>query len=536
MKPNSIETLHQTRTAQNPSHGKKRQGPEQASFAVALRSTIDRRQAGTPPSDPHADHKDMRSGNIKHQDHDSKQDEKTSDTLTAYEIHSVFGFTQSSETAVSTQPDNMNASSAEVSSSVEVSSAEVSSSVASDAKLDTQQALAGNVPGGASEISDKPPAVSGRLSAIQNKDAGKASLLTESTSGRALAEAIAADKNRVPSHQETGSQASQAAVAALEAAALKNKDTAASAAAPISSSGPDAGQLVIEMENTVKGGQRPDVPLAVRQRFGAAAHSVAVTADASAEEPAKTAGGQTQLDQNMDENGPFAAAAGDSFSTAAPSQVSMQTDPAAGDGGLASNSGQNLPAAAATAQAGGLSTAGDPGGSESVSGLDAVHTVFGSDSQQLQLPGQAVASMLLMVRGGQQTLQVRLHPDHLGELQINLARGADGALSARLTADTMAACQLLEANLPQLQQALMERQIVCREIEVQYQQPEQQPGFEQAAGDPNRQGSPDDFDRQSQVSGQTTQNPDRPDERADAAGSESGPVHIRSPYQLDHLV
>ena len=435
------------------------------------------------------------------------QDEKKRDTLTAHMIHSDCGYIQPSETAESLKPEAMEASFKVLDADLEAQKALAGRE---NEIIALDQNPAGNRQAGVSEKKDEPLVFNGQLAAIQEKHTGTAGLLSESTSGRGTADAHAAGKNTLPARHEASSQASKTAAAALKKAALAH--TSASDSAPILPSG-------------------PDLPSFRLDDFSAAPLS-----GTSITEPVITAGGHVSLDQNPDENALFATTAGDTFSQNASRQAFSQVGTALGDDALSVNRDQSQLAATAADQAGSFGLIGDPGSSKTVSGLKAANAVFGSDNHQLQVPGQAVASMLLMIRGGQQSLQVRLRPDHLGELRINLVNGADG-LKARLTANSLASCRLLEANLPQLQQALLEKQIICREIEVQYQPPEQQPGYEQPAGNGSRHEATDDFGRQSQNAGQTqlsSVNTDNPAEENTRRSSET--PHVRSPYQLDHLV
>lgn len=107
-----------------------------------------------------------------------------------------------------------------------------------------------------------------------------------------------------------------------------------------------------------------------------------------------------------------------------------------------------------------LAGAGDTAGTAAASGTAVL-------SESASLLGQVADNIDLAWQGNQQVLRVRLKPDSFGELQIRLSRGKDG-LTARISTDNPATRHLLAGQIGQLQEALQEKGLNCRQIEIQY--------------------------------------------------------------------
>ncbi|MCL7746470.1 flagellar hook-length control protein FliK [Halalkalibacter alkaliphilus] len=75
---------------------------------------------------------------------------------------------------------------------------------------------------------------------------------------------------------------------------------------------------------------------------------------------------------------------------------------------------------------------------------------------------------------GFQTLSIKIYPEHLGRLNIQLTQ-QEGMITARIIAGTSATRELVETQLQQLRQAFVQQQIQVDRIEVTHEQyPEQQ--------------------------------------------------------------
>ncbi|HEU5140231.1 MAG TPA: flagellar hook-length control protein FliK, partial [Bacillales bacterium] len=96
---------------------------------------------------------------------------------------------------------------------------------------------------------------------------------------------------------------------------------------------------------------------------------------------------------------------------------------------------------------------------------------------------QILAQSKLTMFGGKQQLTLKLHPQHLGKLNIQLIH-ENGQLTARLVASTTAAKNLVEAHLPQLQGAFANQNLNVQKLQVllPYAQPSTQQGYEQDSG------------------------------------------------------
>ncbi|MFA9456091.1 flagellar hook-length control protein FliK [Halalkalibacter sp. AB-rgal2] len=70
---------------------------------------------------------------------------------------------------------------------------------------------------------------------------------------------------------------------------------------------------------------------------------------------------------------------------------------------------------------------------------------------------------------GVQTLSVKLHPEHLGRLDVQLTQ-INGVLSAKIMVSQSAAKELIESQLSQLRQAFIQQQLPVERIEITNQQ------------------------------------------------------------------
>ncbi len=70
---------------------------------------------------------------------------------------------------------------------------------------------------------------------------------------------------------------------------------------------------------------------------------------------------------------------------------------------------------------------------------------------------------------GVQSLSVKLHPEHLGRLDVQLTQ-INGVLSAKIMVSQSAAKELIESQLSQLRQAFVQQQLPVERIEITHQQ------------------------------------------------------------------
>lgn len=99
---------------------------------------------------------------------------------------------------------------------------------------------------------------------------------------------------------------------------------------------------------------------------------------------------------------------------------------------------------------------------------------------------RVLAKSTLTNIGGKQQLVLKLHPQSLGTLNIQLTR-QDGQLTATFFASTASVKNLVESNLHQLQGAFMNQNLNVQKLQVMgpfvQQQPEQTPNYNQPQGD-----------------------------------------------------
>ncbi|WP_413381609.1 flagellar hook-length control protein FliK [Alkalihalobacillus sp. 1P02AB] len=84
--------------------------------------------------------------------------------------------------------------------------------------------------------------------------------------------------------------------------------------------------------------------------------------------------------------------------------------------------------------------------------------------------------------GAANTIQVRLYPEHLGRLDIQIVQ-QEGSLVAKITAQTGSARELIESQINQLRQALQQQQLQVERIEVT----EEKERFERENGQSSQQ-------------------------------------------------
>ncbi|HEX7065295.1 MAG TPA: flagellar hook-length control protein FliK [Bacillales bacterium] len=114
-------------------------------------------------------------------------------------------------------------------------------------------------------------------------------------------------------------------------------------------------------------------------------------------------------------------------------------------------------------------------------------------------------SKFTMIRGKQQLI-LKLHPQHLGKLNIQLIH-ENGQLTARLVASTTAAKNLVEAHLPQLQGAFTNQNLNVQKLQVllPYAQPDTQQGYEQDDGYNENRDHQEEADPQTEEDGENAE-------------------------------
>lgn len=88
-------------------------------------------------------------------------------------------------------------------------------------------------------------------------------------------------------------------------------------------------------------------------------------------------------------------------------------------------------------------------------------------SSAAQTPADQVAEgTIYSIKQGQRELIIRLNPDNLGEVRINLVRHGDNSLSARLIASTQESHDLLQSQLESLKESLESQGIQVERLNV----------------------------------------------------------------------
>ncbi len=93
--------------------------------------------------------------------------------------------------------------------------------------------------------------------------------------------------------------------------------------------------------------------------------------------------------------------------------------------------------------------------------------------RQFQYVIQRHAALTAQAGTGETTLSIKLHPEHLGRLDIQIVR-IEGALIARILTGSQASRELIESQLSHLRHAFLQQQLNVERIEVA-----EQPFFEQ---------------------------------------------------------
>ena len=106
------------------------------------------------------------------------------------------------------------------------------------------------------------------------------------------------------------------------------------------------------------------------------------------------------------------------------------------------------------------------------------------DTQAPNMDEQVAAAVRQAVQAGSQRIEIRLTPENLGELVIEMTRAAGGALQVVLHASTSRAAGLLTEHLTGLHAALQAQSAQAVHVEVQRGQESQQQNLHQQT-DPN---------------------------------------------------
>ena len=106
------------------------------------------------------------------------------------------------------------------------------------------------------------------------------------------------------------------------------------------------------------------------------------------------------------------------------------------------------------------------------------------DTQAPNMDEQVAAAVRQAVQAGSQRIEIRLTPENLGELVIEMTRDAGGALQVVLHASTSRAAGLLTEHLTGLHAALQAQSAQAVHVEVQRGQESQQQNLHQQT-DPN---------------------------------------------------
>ena len=122
-----------------------------------------------------------------------------------------------------------------------------------------------------------------------------------------------------------------------------------------------------------------------------------------------------------------------------------------------------------------------------------------------------------------QEIRIHVRPPELGSLQIDVSV-KDGALSARLEAQTSAAQQILQDNLPELKEALAQQGLTVDRIEVRLADPSANSGNRSDVAEHSFAQN-----QQSQRDGSPHQEQRAPDADPDQPGN--GPQPVRSARQ-----
>ncbi|TCP30326.1 flagellar hook-length control protein FliK [Scopulibacillus darangshiensis] len=120
-------------------------------------------------------------------------------------------------------------------------------------------------------------------------------------------------------------------------------------------------------------------------------------------------------------------------------------------------------------------------------------------------------SNITITRGGLQQMSIRLSPDHLGELKILIIQDQAG-LTAKITAATQAAKDLIQSQLHHLRQGLANQQIPVHKLEISqplrldnqdssFQQYTQ--GHRERGGDSGRQHECDERNNEQKIEGRS---------------------------------
>ncbi|WP_240375723.1 flagellar hook-length control protein FliK [Bacillus piscicola] len=98
-------------------------------------------------------------------------------------------------------------------------------------------------------------------------------------------------------------------------------------------------------------------------------------------------------------------------------------------------------------------------------------------------------SSLQSFQNGSQQLSIKLHPEHLGRIDIKLIQ-QNGQIHAQLLTTTKAARDIVESQLPHLRQTFVQQQIPVERIDIQ----QQTPSYLQQDSEPHdqQQSAPDD--------------------------------------------